>query len=44
MNESARVFEIFSDRIEITSMGGLSIIKNSDEFFNGTQSQQAENL
>ena len=29
------VFEIFSDRIEITSTGGLSTIKNIDDFFSG---------
>ncbi|MEA2072083.1 MAG: putative DNA binding domain-containing protein, partial [Campylobacterota bacterium] len=29
------VFEIFSDRIEITSTGGLSTIKNLDDFFSG---------
>jgi predicted HTH transcriptional regulator len=29
------VFEIYSDRIEITSSGGLSTIKNIDEFFEG---------
>lgn len=33
--ENPPVFEIFSDRIEITSTGGLSIIKNIDEFFSG---------
>lgn len=33
--ENPPVFEIFSDRIEITSTGGLSIIKNTDEFFLG---------
>ena len=29
------VFEIYSDRIEITSSGGLSTIKNIDDFFSG---------
>ena len=29
------VFEIFSDRIEITSTGGLNVIKNLDDFFAG---------
>ncbi len=29
------VFEIFSDRIEITSTGGLSTIKNIEDFFSG---------
>ncbi len=29
------VFEIYSDRIEITSSGGLSTIKNRDDFFEG---------
>ncbi|MGK0256529.1 MAG: ATP-dependent DNA helicase RecG, partial [Arcobacteraceae bacterium] len=29
------VFEIFNDRIEITSTGGLSTIRNVDEFFDG---------
>lgn len=29
------LFEIFSDRIEITSTGGLSTIKNLDDFFSG---------
>ena len=29
------VFEIFSDRIEITSTGGLSTIKNLEDFFSG---------
>ena len=29
------VFEIYSDRIEITSSGGLATIKNIDEFFEG---------
>ena len=33
--ENPPVFEIFSDRIEITSTGGLSTIKNVDEFFSG---------
>jgi ATP-dependent DNA helicase RecG len=27
------VFEIFSDRIEMTSIGGMSAIKNTDDFF-----------
>lgn len=29
------LIEIFSDRLEITSTGGLSTIKNSEEFFTG---------
>jgi len=29
------VFEIYSDRIEITSTGGMSTIKNLDDFFEG---------
>jgi len=29
------VFEIYSDRIEITSTGGLSTIKNTEDFFTG---------
>jgi predicted HTH transcriptional regulator len=29
------VFEIYQDRIEITSSGGLSTIKNIDDFFGG---------
>lgn len=29
------VFEIYSDRIEITSTGGLSSIKNTEDFFTG---------
>lgn len=29
------VFEIYSDRIEITSTGGLSTIKNAEDFFTG---------
>ena len=29
------LFEIFSDRIEITSTGGMSTIKNLDDFFSG---------
>ena len=33
--ENPPVFEIFEDRIEITSTGGLSTIKNTDEFFDG---------
>ncbi len=33
--ENPPVFEIFSDRIEITSTGGLSVIKNIDDFFAG---------
>ena len=33
--ENPPVFEIFSDRIEITSTGGLSVIKNTDDFFSG---------
>ena len=33
--ENPPVFEIFSDRVEITSTGGVSIIKNTDEFFLG---------
>jgi predicted HTH transcriptional regulator len=33
--ENPPVFEIFSDRIEITSTGGLSVIKNIEDFFSG---------
>ena len=33
--ENPPVFEIFSDRIEITSTGGLSTIKNLEDFFAG---------
>jgi predicted HTH transcriptional regulator len=33
--ENPPVFEIFSDRIEITSTGGLSVIKNLEDFFSG---------
>ena len=33
--ENPPVFEIFSDRLEITSTGGLSTIKNLDDFFAG---------
>src|SRR5699024_6423078 len=29
------VFEIYSDRIEITSTGGLGAIKNKEDFFTG---------
>jgi predicted HTH transcriptional regulator len=34
-DEIPPVFEIYSDRIEITSSGGLSTIKNRDDFFEG---------
>lgn len=34
-SEVPPVFEIYSDRIEITSTGGLSVIKNHDDFFTG---------
>ena len=33
--ENPPLFEIFSDRIEITSTGGLSTIKNLEDFFEG---------
>jgi predicted HTH transcriptional regulator len=33
--ENPPVFEIFSDRMEITSTGGLSTIKNLEDFFAG---------
>lgn len=42
--ENPPVFEIFSDRIEITSTGGLSIIKNIDDFFLVIQTLRVENL
>ena len=35
ITENPPVFEIFRDRIEITSTGGLSVIKNIEEFFSG---------
>ena len=38
------VFEIFSDRIEITSTGGLSIIKNIDDFFSGYSNPTSREL
>lgn len=34
-SEVPPVFEIYSDRIEITSAGGLSAIKNKEDFFTG---------
>ena len=34
-NELPPVFEIYDDRLEITSAGGLSIIKNKEKFFHG---------
>lgn len=34
-SEVPPVFEIYSDRIEITSTGGLSTIKNHEDFFTG---------
>lgn len=34
-SEVPPVFEIYSDRIEITSTGGLSSIKNTEDFFTG---------
>src|SRR5699024_8973319 len=34
-SEVPPVFEIYSDRIEITSTGGLSAIKNQEDFFTG---------
>lgn len=38
------VFEIFSDRIEITSTGGLSVIKNLDDFFAGYSNPTSREL
>ncbi len=34
-NEVPPVFEIYDDRLEITSSGGLHVIKNREEFFQG---------
>ena len=34
-HELTPVFEIYDDRLEITSAGGLSIIKNEEKFFHG---------
>ncbi len=34
-HELTPVFEIYDDRLEITSAGGLSIIKNKEKFFDG---------
>ena len=34
-HELPPVFEIYDDRLEITSAGGLSIIKNKEKFFHG---------
>jgi predicted HTH transcriptional regulator len=34
-NELPPVFEIYDDRLEITSSGGLSVIKNKEKFFKG---------
>jgi len=34
-HELTPVFEIYDDRLEITSAGGLSVIKNKKHFFNG---------
>jgi len=34
-NELPPVFEIYDDRLEITSAGGLSVIKNEEHFFQG---------
>lgn len=34
-NELPPVFEIYDDRLEITSSGGLSVIKNKEKFFRG---------
>ena len=42
--ENPPVFEIFSDRIEITSTGGLSIIKNIDDFFSGYSNPTSREL
>jgi len=35
INEVPPVFEIYDDRLEITSAGGTSIIKNKEHFFQG---------
>ncbi|MFH1949961.1 MAG: ATP-binding protein [Pseudomonadota bacterium] len=37
-------FEIFSDRIEITSTGGLSVIKNVEDFFSGYSNPTSREL
>lgn len=42
--ENPPVFEIFSDRIEITSTGGLSIIKNIDDFFSAYSNPTSREL
>jgi len=34
-SETPPMFEIYDDRLEITSSGGLSIIKNKEKFFKG---------
>ena len=34
-HELPPVFEIYDDRLEITSAGGLSVIKNKEKFFHG---------
>ena len=44
ITENPPVFEIFSDRIEITSTGGLSIIKNIDDFFSGYSNPTSREL
>lgn len=42
--ENPPVFEIFSDRIDITSTGGLSVIKNIDDFFSGYSNPTSREL
>ena len=42
--ENPPVFEIFSDRIEITSTGGLSVIKNIEDFFSGYSNPTSREL
>ncbi len=37
-SETPPVFEIYDDRLEITSAGGLSVIKNQEHFFQGYSS------
>ena len=37
-NELTPVFEVYDDRLEITSAGGLSVIKNKEHFFQGYSS------
>lgn len=44
ITENPPVFEIFSDRIEITSTGGLSIIKNIDDFFSAYSNPTSREL